>query len=102
MLLAWAVALPSATPAAATPGTSNCTVHRRDAPLDHFDFSERRTYKQRYFLYDRYWARPHGPILFYTGNEANVELCKPALRFTYTSHASDCPSASLASRPRQM
>jgi lysosomal Pro-X carboxypeptidase len=28
---------------------------------------------QRYFTYDKYW-KPGGPIFFYCGNEANVEL----------------------------
>jgi len=61
-------------PSVGTPGTPNVTTHWRDAPLDHFDFSEERTFKQRYFLHDSYWSGPDGPILFYTGNEANVEL----------------------------
>ena len=78
-------------PLVGTPGTPNCTVHWRDAPLDHFDFSEQRTFKQRYFLYDRYWARPHGPILFYTGNEANVELCAPRLEQQLGAHTCLAP-----------
>ena len=48
------------------PSTHNCTTHWRDAALDNFDYSERRTFRQRYFLYDAYWAKG-GPILFYCG-----------------------------------
>ena len=31
------------------------------------------TYEQRFFVYDKYWF-PGGPVFFYCGNEADVEL----------------------------
>ena len=55
------------------PGVANCTSKWHLQPLDHFDFAETRQWKQRYFTYDAYW-KPGGPTLFYTGNEASVEL----------------------------
>jgi len=60
---------------AETVGTANCTELFYTQPLDHFAFSTAHLnqYAQRYFTYDRYW-QPGGPIFFYTGNEANVEL----------------------------
>lgn len=51
------------------PGTHNCTALAREVPLDHFDFAEQRTFRQRYFVYSRFWKPGAGPILFYTGNE---------------------------------
>ena len=36
-------------------------------------YSANATFKSRYLVNDRY-ARKGGPILLYTGNEANVEL----------------------------
>ncbi|KAL1524642.1 hypothetical protein AB1Y20_019529 [Prymnesium parvum] len=56
------------------PSTANCTVHWREVPLDHFNFQEPRTFRQRYFTYDGFCASSHSPILLYTGNEASVEL----------------------------
>ena len=55
------------------PGVPNCTVHWHTQALDHFNFAENRTFKQRVLRHDGFY-RPGGPILFYTGNEANVEL----------------------------
>ncbi len=43
--------------------------------VDHFaagGFEER--FAQRYVVFDRFWRKPAGPILFYTGNEADVGL----------------------------
>ena len=61
------------------PSTANCTVSWHTQPLDHFDYSDSRTFQQRVFSYDVHWRRPNssagaGPILFYCGNEASVEL----------------------------
>ena len=56
----------------AQPGTGNCTLRWSDQFLDNFGWSNT-TFKQRVFVYDAYF-RAGGPILFYTGNEANVEL----------------------------
>ena len=61
------------------PSTANCTVSWHTQPLDHFDYAESRTFQQRVFSYDVHWRRPNssagaGPILFYCGNEASVEL----------------------------
>ena len=55
------------------PGVPNVTLHWHTQQLDHFDFSEKRVWQQRFFTYDAYW-KPGGPVLFYCGNEANVEL----------------------------
>lgn len=59
------------------PGVQNTSLHWYDQTIDHFSwaptFSGEQTFKQRYFVYDRYW-KPGGPIFFYCGNEANVEL----------------------------
>ena len=44
-----------------------------DSFVDHFSFADSRTFKQRVFVHDELWV-PGGPILFYCGNEANVEL----------------------------
>ena len=57
----------------AHPGVPDAKVEWTQQPLDHFDYGERRTWAQRYFTYDKHW-KPGGPILFYCGNEANVEL----------------------------
>ncbi|GAX83175.1 hypothetical protein CEUSTIGMA_g10601.t1 [Chlamydomonas eustigma] len=55
----------------------------RNATLDHFTFGKREpglpsTFKQRYFVCDTFWQPfadgSPGPIFFYFGNEANVEL----------------------------
>jgi hypothetical protein len=50
-------------------------------PLDHFSFSETRTFSLRYLTNEQYWQRPSaennwtpGPILFYTGNEGDITL----------------------------
>jgi lysosomal Pro-X carboxypeptidase len=67
--------LPSHAAAAAMtpqPGVLNCTLHHATQYIDHFTWSKG-TYEQRYFVYDK-WFAPGGPIFFYTGNEANVEL----------------------------
>jgi len=55
------------------PGVPNCTLSWHTQPLDHFSYLEKRTFQQRVFTYDRHW-RAGGPILFYCGNEASVEL----------------------------
>lgn len=55
------------------PGVQNCTSSHFNQTLDHFDFAHQRTFQQRYFTYSKYWS-PGGPIFFYCGNEANVEL----------------------------
>ena len=62
------------------PGTPNCSVHWFEQTIDHFSWrptpTGARTFRQRYFVNTQYWSggAKAGPILFYTGNEANVEL----------------------------
>jgi lysosomal Pro-X carboxypeptidase len=58
------------------PGVPNTTLQVHDQILDHFDYGETRTFRQRVFTYDKFWSRADttAPILFYCGNEANVEL----------------------------
>ena len=55
------------------PGVPDCTKKWHEQLLDHFDFSEQRVWRQRYFTFDKHWS-PGGPTLFYCGNEASVEL----------------------------
>ncbi|KAF0708735.1 hypothetical protein As57867_006217, partial [Aphanomyces stellatus] len=61
------------------PNTANCSLHWFDQRLDHFT-TLNTTYKQRYFVYDKFWARQanghkkDGPIFFYCGNEGDVTL----------------------------
>ncbi|XP_031243250.1 lysosomal Pro-X carboxypeptidase isoform X1 [Mastomys coucha] len=40
--------------------------------VDHFGFSDTRTFKQRYLVADKHWQRDGGSILFYTGNEGDI------------------------------
>jgi lysosomal Pro-X carboxypeptidase len=61
-------------PKFAQPGSANCTVHWHVQPLDHFNYAETRIMRQRYFTYAGYFTPTSNNILFYTGNEANVEL----------------------------
>ena len=48
---------------ATTPGVPNCTVQWHTQALDHFNFAENRTFKQRVLRHDGL-CRPGGPILF--------------------------------------
>ena len=61
---------------AGRPGVPNTTLSWHEQQLDHFDFSERRVFQQRVFTFEGFWDKtnPSAPILFYCGNEANVEL----------------------------
>jgi len=43
-----------------------------DQRLDHFDLTEDRLFKQRYFVSDQYWDKLEGPLFFYAGNEGDV------------------------------
>ncbi|XP_069825819.1 lysosomal Pro-X carboxypeptidase-like [Dendropsophus ebraccatus] len=45
-----------------------------DQKIDHFGFFEDSTYRQRYLVSDTHWRKPGGPILFYTGNEADITV----------------------------
>lgn len=45
--------------------------------LDHFNVGDTRTYQERYLVNDDYWNKysPNpGPILLYTGNEADITV----------------------------
>lgn len=44
-----------------------------EVPLDHFGFATNKTFQIRYLINDTY-ARYNSPILFYTGNEGDIEL----------------------------
>lgn len=55
-----------------TPGVLNCTEKFYTQYIDNFAWSGG-TYQQRYYTYENYY-RPGGPIFFYAGNEANVEV----------------------------
>ena len=54
------------------PGVNNCSLRWESQALDHFGWRTD-TYQQRWFVYDK-WFKPGGPVWFYVGNEANVEL----------------------------
>ena len=63
------------------PSTANCTVNWFNQTIDHFNWGPparnppEYTYRQRYYVYDKWWDREHnGPIFFYFGNEDNVGL----------------------------
>ena len=61
------------------PSVLNTTLTWFDQPIDHFDWSAplgdaaKTTFSQRVFMHTAWW-RPGAPILFYFGNEDNVEL----------------------------
>jgi hypothetical protein len=40
--------------------------------LDHFDVTERRVFKQRYFEINEFWNKPYGPVLLYV----NEKVCE--------------------------
>ena len=58
---------------------SNCTVKHITQYLDHYNYrtasNGQSTYEQRYFICGGKNWKPNNTIFFYTGNEANVELC---------------------------
>ena len=58
----------------AHPGVPNCTAHTYTQRLDHFNYAETRTWRQRYFTHDSHFDEASSSVLFYVGNEANVEL----------------------------
>ena len=41
-------------------------------PLDHFDASDQRQYKQRYWVEQKFWKKPNGPVLLYIGGESSL------------------------------
>lgn len=61
------------------PGTINANYIYQtkylDVPLDHFTYvNESTTFKLRYLINDTYNTDGNGPILFYTGNEGDIEM----------------------------
>lgn len=44
-----------------------------DQQLDHFNFRDARTFKQRYLLNDDHFDAQNGPVFFYAGNEGDIE-----------------------------
>ncbi|EQC35917.1 hypothetical protein SDRG_06663 [Saprolegnia diclina VS20] len=52
---------------------TRCSVHTLTQRLDHFQ-STNGTFAQRYFVCSEFWDQDAGPIFFYAGNEADVEL----------------------------
>eukprot|EP00940_MAST-03C_sp_MAST-3C-sp2_P001488 g1488.t1 len=57
----------------ATPTSANCREDYFKQALDHFSDNDTRTFKQRFFWNASYF-RTGGPVLYYTGNEADVTL----------------------------
>lgn len=64
------------------PSVANMSLRWFEQRIDHFNWAPplgqpRSTFKQRVFVHTRWWKRHSsrpGPILFYFGNEDNVEL----------------------------
>ncbi|CAO1439472.1 unnamed protein product [Diamesa hyperborea] len=44
------------------------------ALIDHFSYVDNRTFQLRYLINDTYLSDENSPILFYTGNEGDIEL----------------------------
>ncbi|XP_030748658.1 lysosomal Pro-X carboxypeptidase [Sitophilus oryzae] len=44
-----------------------------EVPLDHFSFTNNKTFKLRYLVNDSYYVDNH-PIFFYTGNEGDISM----------------------------
>ena len=66
---------------AGCPSVVNTSVHWLEQNIDHFNWgpplgdSSHTTFKQRFFVYDKYWDKSsNAPVFFYFGNEDNVEL----------------------------
>jgi len=49
------------------------TTHWYNQTLDHFTFTTKTKFRQKYLVNDTYWDRNGGPIFFYTGNEGDIE-----------------------------
>ena len=41
--------------------------------MDHYNFANDTTFKQKYLVNDNHWDKDNGPIFFYTGNEGRIE-----------------------------
>ena len=50
------------------------SVEFLDQKISNFDFSDTRTYKQKYLINKDQFSADNGCILFYTGNEAPIEV----------------------------
>ena len=64
---------------AGCPSVANTTLRWHEQLIDHFGWAaplggKNSTFKQRVFTHTSWW-KPGRPILFYFGNEDNVELC---------------------------
>lgn len=53
---------------------SNYQIKTFDTLLDHFNFVDNRTFSLRYLINNTYVGDEKSPILFYTGNEGDIEL----------------------------
>uniref|UniRef100_A0A336L8H0 Lysosomal Pro-X carboxypeptidase n=2 Tax=Culicoides sonorensis TaxID=179676 RepID=A0A336L8H0_CULSO len=54
--------------------TKNYEIKNFEVPLDHFSFVNNKTFSIRYLVNDTFDNEHVGPILFYTGNEGDIEL----------------------------
>lgn len=54
---------------------SYCYILNIEIPqLDHFAFADKRTFKIKYLINDKYWTpSTEAPIFFYPGNEGPIE-----------------------------
>ncbi|XP_015332845.1 lysosomal Pro-X carboxypeptidase isoform X1 [Marmota marmota marmota] len=59
-------------PASRSSVAKNYSVFYFQQKVDHFGFSNMKTFKQRYLLADKHWDKDGGSILFYTGNEGDI------------------------------
>lgn len=58
----------------ATSGDYQYKVKSFEVPLDHFGYATNKTFQMRYLVNDSYVRDKNSPILFYTGNEGDIEL----------------------------
>lgn len=49
-------------------------IETHEVLLDHFSFTDNATFPLRYLINDSFVSRSDSPILFYTGNEGDIEL----------------------------
>ncbi|KAF5398458.1 Lysosomal Pro-X carboxypeptidase precursor [Paragonimus heterotremus] len=62
-----------------------------DVLLDHFSFADVRTFKLKYLISTEF-HEPHGPVLFYTGNEGPIETFAENTGFMW-EHAEELKAA---------
>ena len=55
---------------------AQCTLRWQNSRLDHFSWANTATFKQRYFVCDKYWKNDgSGVIFFYLGKDLKAPKC---------------------------